>query len=162
MYKSFISPILFNNCFFSFFLSYRNKCVCVCVCVCVCIGHNSGRWKFLGQGSNPHHSSNQSHSSDNARFLTCWATINICLSPLLTFQLGFCIVVAELWEFFIYSGFANIICKYFLPLCVGSPFIPLIVSSEAWNFFFFSFFFPFLWPLPRHMEVPTLGVQSAL
>ena len=28
-------------------------------------------WKFPGQGSNPCHSSNQSHSSDNAGSLTC-------------------------------------------------------------------------------------------
>ena len=27
-------------------------------------------WKFPGQGLNPHHSSDQSHSSDNARSLT--------------------------------------------------------------------------------------------
>ena len=30
--------------------------------------------KFLGQGSNLCHSSNPTHSSDNARSLTCWAT----------------------------------------------------------------------------------------
>ena len=29
---------------------------------------------FLGQASNPHHSSSQSHSSDNTRSLTHWAT----------------------------------------------------------------------------------------
>ena len=31
-------------------------------------------WKFPGQGSNPHHSSTQSHGSDNARSLNHWAT----------------------------------------------------------------------------------------
>ena len=29
-----------------------------------------GMWKFPGQGSNPHHSYNQSHSRDNTRSLT--------------------------------------------------------------------------------------------
>ena len=33
-----------------------------------------GLWKFQDQGSNPHHSYNQSHSSDNARSLTHWVT----------------------------------------------------------------------------------------
>ena len=36
--------------------------------------HACGMWKFPGQGSNPHHSSYQSHSSDKARSLTRWAT----------------------------------------------------------------------------------------
>ena len=36
---------------------------------CACV-----MWKFPGQGSNPHNSSNQSQSSDNARSLTCRAT----------------------------------------------------------------------------------------
>ena len=35
-----------------------------------------GRQKFQGQGSNRHHSSNPSHSSDNTRSLTQWATGN--------------------------------------------------------------------------------------
>ena len=30
------------------------------------------------------------------------------------------------------------------------------------NFFFFFVFLPFFWPLPQHMEVPRLGVQSEL
>ena len=34
-------------------------------------GHARSMRKFLGQGSNPCHSSNQSHSTDNNRFLTC-------------------------------------------------------------------------------------------
>ena len=33
-----------------------------------------GLWKFLGQGLTLHHSSDQRHSSDNTRSLTCWAT----------------------------------------------------------------------------------------
>ena len=36
-------------------------------------GHANGTWNFLGQGSNLHHSSELSHSSDNARSLTHWA-----------------------------------------------------------------------------------------
>ena len=34
----------------------------------------SRTWKFLGQGSNPSHSSASSHNSDNVKSLTCWAT----------------------------------------------------------------------------------------
>ena len=37
-------------------------------------GCTCGMWKFLGQGLNSHHSSNQSHSGDNTGSLTCWAT----------------------------------------------------------------------------------------
>ena len=33
-------------------------------------GHAQGMWKFLGQGLNPHVSSDLSHSSDNTRSLT--------------------------------------------------------------------------------------------
>ena len=33
-----------------------------------------GMWKFLGQELNMHHNSDLSHSSDNARPLTCWTT----------------------------------------------------------------------------------------
>ena len=36
--------------------------------------HTCSMQKFPGQGSNPSHSCNQSHSSDNARSLNCWAT----------------------------------------------------------------------------------------
>ena len=37
-------------------------------------GHSHSIWKFLGQGSNPCHSSNPSHCSDTTRFLTHCAT----------------------------------------------------------------------------------------
>ena len=33
-----------------------------------------GMWKFLSQRLNPRHSSNQSHNSENTRYLTYWAT----------------------------------------------------------------------------------------
>ena len=49
-------------------------------------GHAHGIQKFLGQGSNPHHSSNQSYSSDNIRSLTHWATRELQL------QIGFIIL----------------------------------------------------------------------
>ena len=41
-------------------------------------------------------------------------------------------------------------------------------QQELWEclsfflFFFFFVFLPFLGPLPRHMEVPRLGVESEL
>ena len=65
--------------------------------------------KFLGQGLNPYHSSDPSHSSDSVGSLTHCTTGEIPL-------------------FFIY----------------------LFV------------FLPFLGPLPRHMEVPRLGVKLEL
>ena len=34
------------------------------------LGHSHSKWKFQGQGLNPCHRSNQSHSSDYARSLT--------------------------------------------------------------------------------------------
>ena len=37
-------------------------------------GHAHGMWKFLGQGSNPCHSSNLNHCSDITPSLTCCAT----------------------------------------------------------------------------------------
>ena len=37
-------------------------------------GCTHSMWKLLGQGSNLHHCSDSSHSSDNARSFTCWAT----------------------------------------------------------------------------------------
>ena len=37
-------------------------------------GCTSGMQKFPGQGSNPRHSSDPSHRSDNTRYLTHWAT----------------------------------------------------------------------------------------
>ena len=38
------------------------------------LGHVHGMWKLLGQGWNPHHSCQSSHSSDNAKSLNCSAT----------------------------------------------------------------------------------------
>ena len=40
----------------------------------VCFGWACGMQKFLGQGSNQHHSSDPGHCSDNAKSLTCCAT----------------------------------------------------------------------------------------
>ena len=42
----------------------------VFVLFCFLYAHAHNMQKFPGQGSNPHHSSNSIHSSDNARFLT--------------------------------------------------------------------------------------------
>ena len=79
---------------------YMCVCVYICVCVCVCIYthiyiythmyihthiyiysyicHAQSMRKFLGQGLNPCHSSNPSHSSDNARSLTHCTTRELC------------------------------------------------------------------------------------
>ena len=53
-------------------------------------------WKFPGQGSNLHHSYNQSHSIDNTRSLTHWATrelLNLIL--FFFFWAAFC----SMWKF---------------------------------------------------------------
>ena len=42
-------------------------------------GHTHGMQKFPGQGSDPHHSRNQSYSNDNTRSLTHCATGNSCI-----------------------------------------------------------------------------------
>ena len=42
-------------------------------------GCTCGVWKFPGQGMNPHYSSDLSYSSDNARYLTAWATKEILI-----------------------------------------------------------------------------------
>ena len=73
---------------------YTHTCVYVCIniyihthCVCVCIYYihiylyiaiflpcTCIMWKFLGRGSNWHHSSYPGHCSDSAGSLTCCAT----------------------------------------------------------------------------------------
>ena len=48
----------------------------------VCFGFSGqawGTWKFLGRGSNPSHSSNLSHCSDNTGSLTRCATMDLLL-----------------------------------------------------------------------------------
>ena len=46
----------------------------VCRVIFPLFGHTHDIWKFPGQGKNPHHSSNPSHSTDNAGSLTPRAT----------------------------------------------------------------------------------------
>ena len=46
-------------------------------------GHAQGMWKFPGQGLNPRHNSDLSHSSGNAGSLTHWATNGTPLLPYL-------------------------------------------------------------------------------
>ena len=54
----------------------RDKVVLFFLFVCFFLGGDCAcvRWKFLGQGVNLYHTSNQSRSSDNARSLTFSAT----------------------------------------------------------------------------------------
>ena len=64
-------------------------------------------WKFPGQGSNPHHSSNQSHSSDTARSLTRCATEELPLMLFFSMQknkffyivniVSFSLIASEFW-----------------------------------------------------------------
>ena len=69
-----------------------------------------------------------------------------------------CMCNGRLWLFFF---------KDLLTIPVFELGCPLCLSQENSFFFFFFFFFffvflPLLGPLPRHMEVPRLGVQSEL
>ena len=45
-------------------------------------GRAHGIWQFQGQGLNLHQSSSLSHSSENAGYLTCWATRELLIFPL--------------------------------------------------------------------------------
>ena len=54
-------------------------CCCVLfVCFCFLFGCTCGKQMFPGQGLNPCHSSNLSHSSDNTGSLTCCPTRELC------------------------------------------------------------------------------------
>ena len=56
---------------------FINKLTCV---ICYFFGCIHGIWKFLDQGSNPYHGSDLSCCSDNAGFLTHYATRELPLS----------------------------------------------------------------------------------
>ena len=80
-------------------------------------GHACGRGKFLGQGWNPCHRNDPSHSSDNAGSLICWATRE------LQQELYF-------WYPYIYSFIiCNISCD-----------ITSHIAKIVFSLFFFSFF----------------------
>lgn len=49
-----------------------------CFLVFFSFGHIRGMWKFLDQGSNPHHGSNLSPCTDDAGSLTHYATRDLC------------------------------------------------------------------------------------
>ena len=55
--------------------------------------HTHGMWKFLGQGSNLHHSSDPSCSRNNARSLTHWATREL----LWAFLISFLVYISRNW-----------------------------------------------------------------
>ena len=52
----------------------HTSCVGFLLCFILFFGCSHGTWKFLGQGSNPHHSSDLSCYSDNPESLTRCAT----------------------------------------------------------------------------------------
>ena len=62
-----------HNCAFPFFLYLFHSFFFF-------FGHTHSMWKFPGQGWNLYHSSNWSHSRDNAGSLTPWATRELPLS----------------------------------------------------------------------------------
>ena len=55
-----------------------------------CFGCTHGMWEFLGQGSNPCHSSNPNHCSDNGESVICCAKRKL-LHPRVFHALGFCL-----------------------------------------------------------------------
>ena len=63
------------------FYFVKNFCICVQEDICqkfIYFDHVHSIWKFLGQGSNPYHSSNPSHSSGNTKSLTDNLPRNSC------------------------------------------------------------------------------------
>ena len=99
-------------------------------------------WKFQGQGLNPCHSSDLSHSSDNVGSLTHWAT-----RELPTFLLDISLWRYHLWLLTQYVKKGD--CDLTYPL------------NRICSYLFFLFFF-FSRLHPWHMEVPRLGVKSEL
>ena len=73
-YPGRLEELLLFICYQCFDLAaFRNIFSEVWVCIMMILGvggegHTHDMWNFPGQGSNP------SHSSNNARYLTCWAT----------------------------------------------------------------------------------------
>lgn len=66
----------------------------------------------------------------------CVSSLERYLSKLLVhFKLGFCLLVVDLWEFFIYSGYEAlircVICECLLPL--HGLFTVLMMSSDTWK-----------------------------
>ena len=99
------SNLLFRICLFTkflfvvfwvlgFFLSY-------CKIFIYLFGRAFGMCKFPGQGLNPCHRSDPSHSSDNTGLLTHCATRELLLP---FFNCVFCFFAVELYELFIYFG----------------------------------------------------------
>ena len=98
-------------------------------------GHSCSMWKFLSQGLN------LNHSSDNANSLTCYVT-------------------RELLHYSFYLHFPNNV-EY--PVLIGHLYIFFgEMSTQILCCFVLFCFFCFLVPHLRHMEVPKLGVQSEL
>ena len=83
-------------------------------------GCTCGLWKFLGQGSNLRHSCNQNHSSDNAGFLTCWATRELPI--LLRCYMASFRVKEKNWSLWLsrlshlWEALVNVWCRYTLTL----------------------------------------------
>ena len=83
--------------------SQRHSVLFLFVCFFGCV---HSMQKFWGQGSNPYHSSNQIHSSGNARPLTCWDTRELpglfSSSSFFFFCLFFCYFLGRscgIWRF---------------------------------------------------------------
>ena len=76
------------------FILFKNFFSCSC-----------GMWKFLGQGSNPCHSSNQSYNSDNAGSLSHWATGELLSRNLLRYEQFLAIIFS--YERLIYMELNN-------------------------------------------------------
>ena len=151
-----------------------------CLSFLVCFwffGFAPGMGKFPGQGLNLCHSSDPSHSSENAKSLTpisvfrwkrqCFVHIVFSYGNLHLFFLlhwaKYSVVELLLQEnnsvftFLFWSHFRlrGKLQDWYRELRYD-------LMNDSFFFFFFLSFLPFLGLLPQHMEVPRLGVQSEL
>jgi len=90
------------------------------------LGHAGGMRKFSGQGSNLWHISDLSHSSDNARSLTCFATRELPISP--TY-----VVYPQIY-INVYIQICVCVCVYIYIYMYIYLFIYLWLHHGIWNF----------------------------
>ena len=99
-------------------------------------GHVCRMWNFLGQGSNPWHSSDLSRCSDNVRSLTHCATRELQNT------------ICSYMQFTAYS-FQE--CKYYI---LWDMFLKMNVIDMLQDFFFF-----FFWLCFQPVEIPGPGIE---
>ena len=85
--------------------------ICIYVWIYLFIGGSYSMWKFPGQGSNSCHSSDPSHSSDNAGSLAFWATRELlfCLD---SDHPNECEVIISLWFWFSFPWWLVMLSRF--------------------------------------------------